>query len=547
MVIGYQKRRDVSSLFHKAARIFILALLLMGSSPAAWAGTQQPIPPDAEVFAVALRTIDDFYLQPVDLRQLTLDGLNGLQRLEPQFVAVTGSHNGTAAMELRLQDQSIGFLTEPSSDDAEGWAALMRRAVMTTRKNSKPLAGATNEAVYQAVLNGVTHDLDIYSRYSGAGTALAERAARNGDGGIGVILTDTVSANGGEQVTIAEVLPHSPAAQAEIHSGDILIALQDGREDSSPKPLPSPARLAAAALHGPVGSMVEVTLASSDVGLRKLSLIREREIPASVSLNLTNGIAELKLRRFNAATLTSLREALAGLAANNTSPLGLILDLRGNTGGLLDQAIGTVQLFISHGLILYTEGRHPDSRQRYDADTMPDASIPSTLPLGTLPLIVLIDEKSASSAEAVAAALQDNGRAVVIGSPSYGKGSVQTVTRLPNDGELFLTWARLHAPSDYSLNHRGVMPQICVGDPAAVNAAALLDQARLHTDAIQARVTAWRAANATALDDVTELRAQCPVMLHDPAIENETARALLADHALYHRLLLPAAGMVAER
>src|SRR6185295_6985530 len=132
---------------------------------------------------------------------------------------------------------------------------------------------------------------------------------------------------------------------------------------------------------------------------------------------------------------------------------GYILDLRNNPGGLLDQAISTSDLFLDSGRIVSTHGRHPDSHKFYEAtgNDITDAK----------PIVALIDGNTASAAEIVAAALQDHGRAVVVGSNSYGKGTVQTVLNMPNTDELIITWARYHAPSGYTLHHLGVLPSVC--------------------------------------------------------------------------------------
>ena len=133
-----------------------------------------------------------------------------------------------------------------------------------------------------------------------------------------------------------------------------------------------------------------------------------------------------------------------------------MLDLRSNPGGLLDEAVSLADLFLRQGPIVSVVGRHPASRQYFAAS--------GKAPSPDVPMVVLINGGSASASEIVAAALQDAGRAVVIGSSSYGKGSVQTVLRLPNNGELILTWARLMAPSGYPLHRHGVVPTICTAD-----------------------------------------------------------------------------------
>ena len=156
---------------------------------------------------------------------------------------------------------------------------------------------------------------------------------------------------------------------------------------------------------------------------------------------------------------------------------GVILDLRGDPGGVLDQAVAVADLFMDSGRIVSTHGRNPDSHQYFEAT-------PGDIANG-LPMAILINGNSASASEIVAAALQDSGRAVLIGTNSYGKGTVQTVPRLPNNGEIALTWARYFAPSGYTLNHIGVLPSICTnnGDQDATELLSELGEGKLNAGA----------------------------------------------------------------
>ncbi len=146
-------------------------------------------------------------------------------------------------------------------------------------------------------------------------------------------------------------------------------------------------------------------------------------------------------------------------------------------------------------------------------------------------MAVLINGGSASASEIVAAALQDSGRAVLIGSNSYGKGTVQTVQRLPNNGELTLTWARFHAPSGYTLNHIGVLPSICTnaGDEDATDLLSELGAGKLKPVPVQAR-------NATSPDDTAaldKLRETCPADKSERAVDLQVALRLLTQPRLY--------------
>jgi carboxyl-terminal processing protease len=232
---------------------------------------------------------------------------------------------------------------------------------------------------------------------------------------------------------------------------------------------------------------------------------------------------------FNHRTTARVAESLTELQSQAGGRLsGLILDLRSNPGGVLDQAVGLADLFLRQGPVISVVGRHPASRQYFVASGRSAAP--------DVPMIVLINGGSASAAEIVAAALQDAGRAVVVGSTSYGKGSVQTVLRLPDNGELILTWARLLAPSGYTLNRHGVVPTVCTADLPD-------DAASLATGLSRAAAASWPRAS---LDEQgwSALRASCPASRNRPNLDLLLARHLLADPRWYEAALraLPGTG-----
>jgi carboxyl-terminal processing protease len=238
-------------------------------------------------------------------------------------------------------------------------------------------------------------------------------------------------------------------------------------------------------------------------------------------------IAIFKVASFNQSTTQRLTEALADAQRQADGHLaGIVLDLRGNPGGLLDQAVSLSDLFIAKGPIIATVGRHPASHQYFAATGHSIA--PST------PLVVLINGGSASASEIVAGALQDVGRAVVVGSSSYGKGTVQTVMRLPNDAELTLTWARLVTPSGYFLQQHGVVPTLCTSGLGDSDGA--LDAVLHHTvDTGASDASRPRAS----LDDPSwsALRRSCPAQQTSPAVDLKLAERVLSDPARYRAAL----------
>ena len=163
-----------------------------------------------------------------------------------------------------------------------------------------------------------------------------------------------------------------------------------------------------------------------------------------------------------------------------------------------------------------------------------------------MPLAVLINGNTASASEIVAAALQDGRRAGVIGSNSYGKGTVQTVVHMPNHGELIVTWSRIRAPSGYLLHDLGILPTLCTsgngGDAETVVRTLRDDYARTKE-----LMMAWRAATEPEYESLSELRAACPANVDAEDVDMQVARMLLEDHALYAQALALSFTEVAER
>ena len=256
---------------------------------------------------------------------------------------------------------------------------------------------------------------------------------------------------------------------------------------------------------------------------RTLTLIRTLIVPETVHQHRRGTLLILKLSGFNELTDQRLsRQVLA--AAQDTSITGLVLDLRGNRGGLLRQAVGVTDVFLAEGEVAATRGRHPDAGRVYVAGG-------SDLAAG-LPLVVLVDGRTASAAEIVAAALQERGRAVVLGSVTQGKGLVQTVLRLPDDGELVLSWSRVLVPPGRPLHDLGVLPTLCTSRGAEVLALHLaqLRQASLPLAEPQATLRALRATPGR--HELARLRDACPPAdLAGGGAELEAAAQLLADPA----------------
>jgi carboxyl-terminal processing protease len=310
--------------------------------------------------------------------------------------------------------------------------------------------------IIENAIRGVIDGLDAHSSFldKGAYQNLSEQTVGR-FGGIGVEL-GVVDA----RFQVIAPIDGTPAANAGVRSGDTLV-----RIDEQPVERMTLEQVVRK-LRGEPGTSVTLTVQREAAdGLIDFALTR-----ATVSVNsvrsrmLDDGIAYVRIAQFQTTTARDLERALSDLKRDNGPLAGLVLDLRDNPGGVLQSSVGAGDVFLREGLIVYTEGRQPSASVRFSA-TRRDH-------LDGAPMVVLINRGSASAAEILAGALQDHGRAVVVGSPSFGKASVQTVVRLPDDRAIKLTTARYYTPHGRSIDKHGIQPDVLVeasrdseGDP----------------------------------------------------------------------------------
>lgn len=427
----------------------------------------------AEVFSAGFEGITSFYIEETDLPSLAVAGLHGMQKLDS---AVTVTDRGDQVV-IGHDGRDVAAFTVPEPDDVARWSMLTAAAVDTGRRFSPAIREAPPETLYNLVFRSALADLDRFSRYTTAADANRSRAHRRGYSGIGVVLGEEAG-----RIFVREVFEDGPADGSGLMPGDVILAIDD--RSTAGLDMEAVSDL----LRGHDGTDVRITTEGSERE-RTVTVTRAPVIEQTVYLKRHGDSAYLQVRSFNEATASSLRRKVAEAAAEiGPSMNGIIVDLRHNRGGVLRDAVSIADLFIESGRILLTKGRHPRSEKEFSAD-LPDIAV-------GIPLIVLIDSDSASASEVVAGALQDSGRAVLIGSRTYGKGTVQMIVRLPNDGELIITWARMYTPSGYPIAPFGVYPTICsaeISDPelqfvgaeariAAVRARELLRLRRIAHD-----------------------------------------------------------------
>jgi len=507
---------NVVALRPAAALMRALNLVLLTALAACAEHQALPSDPTGRLFARGLDQITDLYISPVSSRKLVLAGAARLVRLDEKFSISEAPGPDNTLLVLNYAGAEVAVYPIPSHDDPHDWGALMGRLVASAKAASPTVAALYEDQIDKTLFDGITAALDRFTRYSSPDVARDQRAARDGFGGIGVTL-DTSN----DEFRVTAVTPNGPAALAGIKPDDRLVAVDKvptaGRSHSD----------VVHALRGPILSLVEVTIYRPGLGQnRTYRLQRELVILPTVKVARDGGIAVFQVASFNQNTTQQIVEALATLKREMGPQLrGIVLDLRGDPGGLLDQAVSLSDVFIPNGPIVATVGRHPASRQYFEASG--DSVAPET------PVAVLINGGSASSSEIVAAALQDAGRAVVIGSASYGKGTVQTVLRLPNDGELTLTWAQLVAPSGYLLHEHGVVPTLCTSDLGDDDHSVQMAMQR----ASPAQSNATRARASLDENAWSQLRHSCPTRQGDHEIDLKVAKRLLADPVLYTQAL----------
>lgn len=494
--------------------MLVFAAGLTGCSWIGGFGQERSTRESRQLYTAAFDKITHYYIEPVNAQSLSMAGLAKLTSLDsdiavkPEGGRLTLLHAGKPLTE---------FMT-PAPDDNDGWGNLTAAALESARAASPKIAATSTEDLDKTVLDGVVGTLDRFSRYAAPMAAQDIRAERNGFEGIGVTLDADESV-----VRVLSVIPGGPAESAGIEANDLILAI-DG------------AKVAAMSreevinrLRGAPGSHVTISIqrtATSEPIV--LSIARAHIVLPTVATHREGGVAVFRLSSFNQDSGNELFNAVKDAHDDPDHKLsGIVLDLRDDPGGLVDQSVAVASLFLSGGTVVSTRGRAEGSQQQFPV-------LPSHLTDG-IPMVVLVNGGSASASEIVAAALQDTGRAVVIGTSSYGKGTVQDVfDDLPNEGELTITWARLIPPGGYILHEHGVVPSICTSglsdDADAI--ARVIEQGTSQATGIAARPRA-------ALDEPgwQSLRQTCPPERADRAADLKIAERLFADPALYGRAL----------
>ncbi len=301
----------------------------------------------------------------------------------------------------------------------------------------------SDQELIESAIRGMLASLDPHSSYLDPKSFQDMRVQTKGEfGGLGIEVT---MENG--LVKVVSPIDDTPAYRAGVQAGDLISHL-----DGEPV-LGLTLAEAVEKMRGPVNTDLVLTLRRPNREPFDVTITRDVITVQSVRSRLEDDVGYLRITAFNEQTSPGLDEAVERLTEQAGGSLkGFVLDLRNNPGGLLDQAIAVSDAFLNAGEIVSTRGRHPDDAQRYNAREGDLAN--------GLPIIVLINGGSASASEIVAGALQDHGRAIIMGTRSFGKGSVQTIIPLSGSGAMRLTTSRYYTPSGTSIQATGIKPDI---------------------------------------------------------------------------------------
>lgn len=320
-------------------------------------------------------------------------------------------------------------------------------ADVLARVNNDYVVDINNSKLIGEAINGMLQSLDPHSSYIDPKEYKNLQISTSGEySGLGMEVTSDEGF-----VKVISPIDGTPAKKAGIKSGDYIIEIND--ESIIGLPLSEAVDL----MRGKPGQSVKITIARNNDEKIELNLKREIIKRQIVSYSIKEGLAYVRISQFNENAYRELSVAISSLKKEMSSEIpGLILDLRGNPGGLLDQSIKVSSAFLDGGEVVSTKGRKESDNRNYNAD------------IGELlkgvPLVILIDEGSASASEIVAGAIQDRKRGLIVGMKSFGKGSVQTIVPLKGgkDGAIKLTTQRYYTPSGESIQGRGITPNILI-------------------------------------------------------------------------------------
>lgn len=356
-----------------------------------------------------------------------------------------GSVAAIALFAFSTTHQAAVAVERPAYD--ETFEQLELFADVLARVRSQYVVEVDDSALIEDAMNGMLQSLDPHSSYINAKSFKDLRMNNKGEyGGLGM----EVTMEDGFVKVIAPI-DDTPAKRAGVKAGDFITEI-DGNSL-----LGATLTEAVDQMRGKPGEPINITIAREGEDPIHLDITREVIKRQTVKFEIKDGMGYARIAQFNEKAADGLRGAISDLQVENGGRLpGMILDLRGNPGGLLTQSVEVSSVFLDGGEVVSTRGRRADDVNVFNAQKGQMAK--------NVPLIVLVDGASASASEIVAGALQDKGRALIVGTTTFGKGSVQDVIPLRGgrDGALKITTQRYYTPNGRSIQGSGIMPDIMI-------------------------------------------------------------------------------------
>src|SRR5918995_619663 len=351
---------------------------------------------------------------------------------------------GVAAAGLAVVAAYLIPAAMPQTGSSDTFRQLKLFGDVFERVRGEYVEEVSDEVLIEAAINGMLTSLDPHSGYLDAKKYRDMQVQTKGEfGGLGIEVTMEDGL-----VKVVSPIDDTPAHRAGIQAGDVITHI------NTEPVLGMSLAEAVERMRGPVDTSIALTLRrpGQDEPI-DVSMARAVITISPVRWTAETDVGYIRITTFNEQTEAKLREALEALESELGDKMkGVVVDLRNNPGGLLEQAVQVADTFLDRGEIVSTRGRRTDSIQRFNARR-------GDLVEGR-PMVVLINGGSASASEIVAGALQDHDRAIVMGTPSFGKGSVQTIMPLPGHGAIRLTTARYYTPAGTSIQAKGIVPDI---------------------------------------------------------------------------------------
>ena len=464
-----------------------------------------------------LSDVESIYLRETKTSEVVSAGFNQVQATYPGIEFAI--HDGIFVASVG-NETVASFKAGSENGASDYWGDRVADMLVQMGQVHSDKGDPTLKKLTDSFLQGVANGLDDSAAYIPPEWVEGGKSAPGkGEGGLDLIL---VRKPVGWLITRVR----SPALYESdlVRKGDVLLAI-----DGTPlKGLSDIETLAL--LHGKIGSTIELTISRAGHD-RPLTIELQREPPGRAAGDNYpfGGAFVIGAILIDPGTVKSMRQAMAEHAtAPDVSVSGIILDLRGTVGGALEPVVDLADTFLETGPIFSTRGRHKESEQHFSATEKRPFR---------LPVVVLVDSYTGAGGELVAAALQDHGHAVVVGTTSFGKGTIETVLPLSNRGVLKLPWTEVITSSGYRLDKRGVMPTVCTGGSLAAEDVMAELRSGGGVTGYATRTQEIDPDDTAAVDD---FRALCPPRSDGADIEIEVARALLANHALFSQVLAAA-------